>query len=173
MLKAKDMSRRQFVTSALTTAALSSLPASPVNGKAVSGAKPGEYLAVQRPWPPGDIIRLQMDVPVPVLEANPQVTDDTGRVAIQRGPVVYCMEEVDQPEGASISELAVNPGPKPETKFQSEFKSGSLGGVIVLHHAGAAYDRAASRKRSVFAIQQSSGPEPPGSTDVYSVLRLV
>ena len=45
-----------------------------------------------------------------VLEANPQVADDTGRVAIQRGPLVYCMEELDQPEGVSITDLAVSPG---------------------------------------------------------------
>jgi DUF1680 family protein len=116
-----------------------------VNGKVVTGAKPGEYLAIKRQWSAGDTIHLQMEMPVQVLEANPQVADDTGRVAIQRGPLVYCLEEIDQPEGVSISDLAVSPGAKPEAQFQSEFKSDLLGGVVVLRHTGIAYDQAASR----------------------------
>jgi DUF1680 family protein len=45
---------------------------------------------------------------VQVVEANPQVANDTGRVAIQRGPLVYCMEEIERPDGVSIVDLAVN-----------------------------------------------------------------
>jgi uncharacterized protein len=134
-----------------------------VNGKEVSGAKPREYLAIQRQWSPGDVIHLQMEMPVQVLEANPQVADDTGRVAIQRGPLVYCMEEVDQPDGVSIADLAVSPGPKPETQFQSEFKNDLLGGVVVLGHTGVAYDRAASRNAlySRYSSQQAQSRRVP------------
>jgi glycosyl hydrolase family 127 (putative beta-L-arabinofuranosidase) len=64
-----------------------------------------------------------MEMPVQVVEANPQVADDTGRVAIQGGPLVYCMEEVDQPDGVSITDLAVSLGPKSEARFRSEFKN--------------------------------------------------
>jgi hypothetical protein len=116
-----------------------------VNGKAVTGAKPGEYLAISRQWSPGDVIRLQLEMPVQVLQANPQVTDDAGRVAVQRGPLVYCLEELDQPAGVVMSDLAVDLGRKPESQFQSELKSDLLGGVVVLHHTGVAYERAASR----------------------------
>ena len=116
-----------------------------VNGKAVSGAKPGEYLAIRRSWSPRDVIRLHMEMPVQMLEANPQVADDTGRVAIQRGPLVYCMEEIDQPDGVSITDLAVSPSATPATQFQSEYKNDLLGGVVVLRHAGRAYDQSASR----------------------------
>jgi len=116
-----------------------------VNGKAIPGAKPEEYLPIQRQWSPGDVIRLQMEMPVQVLQANPQVTDDAGRVAVQRGPLVYCMEEIDQPEGVVMSDLAVDLGQKPESRFQSETKRDLLGGVVVLRHPGVAYDRAASR----------------------------
>ncbi len=128
-----------------------------VNGNAVSGAKPGEYLAIRRQWSPGDVIHLKIEMPVQMLEANPQVADDTGRVAIQRGPLVYCMEEVDQPEGVAITDLAVSPGAKPETQFQSEFRNDLLGGVVVLRHSGVAYDRAASRNAlySRYSSQQS------------------
>jgi DUF1680 family protein len=114
-----------------------------VNGKPWTGAKPGEYLPIKRRWSPGDTVGLQMEMAPQVIEANPHVADDTGRVAIQRGPLIYCLEELDQPGGVSLSDLAVNPGRTQE--FQSEFKSDLLGGVVVLHHTGVAYEGAASR----------------------------
>ena len=81
-----------------------------------------------------------------VIEANPRVADDTGRVAIQRGPLIYCLEEVDQPTGVSLSDVAVNPGRNPAEQFQIEFKSDLLGGMVVLHHTGAVYERSPSEK---------------------------
>ncbi len=116
-----------------------------VNGKAITGAKPGEYLAISRQWGPGDVIHLQMEMPVQVLQANPQVADDAGRVAVQRGPLVYCMEELDQPAGVAMSDLAIALGQKPQAQFQNEMKRDLLGGVVVLRHTGVAYERAASR----------------------------
>jgi uncharacterized protein len=116
-----------------------------VNGKTVAGAKPGEYLPITRRWAAGDVIHLQMEMPVHVLQANPQVTDDAGRVAVQRGPIVYCMEGLDQPQGMEMSDLAMDLGHKSGTQFQSELKHDLLGGVVVLRHPGVAYDKTASR----------------------------
>jgi len=117
-----------------------------VNGKAVSSVTPGEYLPIRRHWSPGDVIHLKVDVVPQVIEANPRVADDTGRVAIQRGPLIYCLEEVDQPSGVSLSDVAVNPGRHPAEQFQTEFKSDLLGGMVVLHHTGAVYERGPSEK---------------------------
>jgi hypothetical protein len=69
------------------------------------------------------------------------VADDTGRVAIQRGPLIYCLEEIDQPGGISLSDVAVNPGRQPAEQFQAEFRNDLLGGMVVLHHTGALYQR--------------------------------
>jgi DUF1680 family protein len=114
-----------------------------VNGKALT-AKAGQYLPISRQWSAGDAIHLQMEMPVQVLQANPQVADDSGRVAAQRGPLVYCLEELDQPEGVKMSDLAVELGKRPQAQFQSELKKDLLGGVVVLHHNGVAYERASS-----------------------------
>ena len=73
-----------------------------VSGKALSGVTPGTYLPIRRRWSPGDVIQLKVDVVPQVIEANPRVADDTGRVAIQRGPLIYCLEEIDQPSGISL-----------------------------------------------------------------------
>jgi len=115
-----------------------------VSGKAMSGVTPGTYLPIRRRWSPGDVIQLKVDVVPQVIEANPRVADDTGRVAIQRGPLIYCLEEIDQPSGISLSDVAVNPGRRPAEQFQTEFRNDLLGGMVVLHHTGAVFERAAT-----------------------------
>jgi uncharacterized protein len=117
-----------------------------VNGKASSGVMPGTYLPIHRRWSAGDVIQLKLEVKPQVIEANPRVADDSGRVAVQRGPLIYCLEEIDQPSGVSLSDVAINPGRQPAEQFQAEFRNDLLGGMVVLHHTGAVYQRGASEK---------------------------
>jgi uncharacterized protein len=117
-----------------------------VNAKGLTGATPGTYLPIRRRWSAGDTIQLKVEVRPQVIEANPRVADDTGRVAIQRGPLIYCLEEIDQPSGISLSDVAVNPGRQPAEQFQAEFRNDLLGGMVVLHHTGALYERGAAEK---------------------------
>jgi hypothetical protein len=117
-----------------------------VNGKPVAGATPGQYLPIQRRWSPGDVIHMTLGIVPQVIEANPRIAEDSGRVAIQRGPLIYCLEELDQPSGVSLSDVAVDPGRRPAEQFQTEFKSDLLGGMVVLHHTGAVYERGALDK---------------------------
>ena len=117
-----------------------------VNAKTLAGATPGQYLPIRRRWSPGDVIQLKIEVVPQVIAANPRVADDSGRVAIQRGPLIYCLEEIDQPSGISLSDVAVNPGRRPAEQFQTEFKNDLLGGMVVLHHTGAIYERGSSEK---------------------------
>jgi DUF1680 family protein len=79
-----------------------------------------------------------------VLEANPRVADDTGRVAVQRGPLIYCLEQLDQSNGVTLSDVALALGKRPDSEFQTEMRSDLLGGVLVLQHTGVTYDRSAS-----------------------------
>jgi uncharacterized protein len=117
-----------------------------VNGKGLTGATPGQYLPIRRRWSPGDVVQLLVEVLPQVVEANPRVADDSGRVAIQRGPLIYCLEEIDQPSGIALNDVAVNPGSRPAEQFQSEFKNDLLGGMVVLHHTGAVYERGPSEQ---------------------------
>jgi hypothetical protein len=117
-----------------------------VSSKAVAGVTPGQYLPIRRRWSPGDVIQLKVEVVPQVIAANPRVADDSGRVAIQRGPLIYCLEEIDQPSGISLSDVAVSPGRRPAEQFQTEFKNDLLGGMVVLHHTGAVYQRGAAEK---------------------------
>ena len=116
-----------------------------VNAKSLTAVTPGTYLPIRRRWSPGDVIQLKVEVVPQIIEANPRVADDSGRVAIQRGPLIYCLEEIDQPSGISLSDVAVNPGRRPAEQFQTEFRSDLLGGMVVLHHNGAVYERGSEK----------------------------
>src|SRR3954466_992064 len=117
-----------------------------VNGKALAGITPGQYLPLNRTWVSGDVVRLQMDMHPQMLIANSRVVEDTGRVALQRGPLVYCMEELDQPAGTRLVDIAIDAAHGSQTGFQSEFKPDLLDGVVVLRHDGLFFERSSGER---------------------------
>jgi DUF1680 family protein len=66
-----------------------------VNGQRVDGELQQGYLAISRKWKKGDVVRIHFDMPVRTVIANRRVSDDRGRVAVERGPLVYCAEWAD------------------------------------------------------------------------------
>jgi len=84
------------------------------------------YAVLCRYWDPGDVIELDLPMPIRRIEAHPKVQADIGRVAIQRGPIVYCFEEVDNPEGVANIVLPKDP------KFTAKHRGDLLGGVTVI-----------------------------------------
>ena len=116
-----------------------------VNGKAVSGATPGQYLAVRRRWTSGDVIHVKFGMTPQVIEANPRVVDDYGRVAVQRGPIVYCLEQLDQPEGVQLFDVSLDVRKKGASAFGEEVRKDVLGGIVMLKHTGAVSEKANSR----------------------------
>jgi uncharacterized protein len=68
-----------------------------INGERIEGAPERGYLGLRRTWRAGDAIALDLPMPVERLYANPNVRDDAGRVALRRGPLIYCVEEADNP----------------------------------------------------------------------------
>jgi DUF1680 family protein len=115
-----------------------------VNGKAVSGATPGQYLALRRRWTAGDHINVKFGMTPQVIEANPRVVDDYGRVAVQRGPLVYCLEQLDQPEGVELFDVSLEVRQKGASAFHEEFRRDLLGGIVVLKHTGAVIEKSGS-----------------------------
>ena len=84
------------------------------------------YARLHRRWQPDDVVELSLEMPVRQVRANPKVEADSGLVTLMRGPIVYCVESVDNPEG--IRQLVVFP----EATFTTEFKPDLLGGVTVV-----------------------------------------
>ena len=109
-----------------------------VNGQQVpvSGTK-GSFIAVSRTWNSGDVIALSLPMAVTPMAANPRVADDYGRTAMQRGPLVYALEQTDQPAGSAIGDLFVRSGSVPTPETRRDF----LGGVTVLKVFGLAAEK--------------------------------
>jgi uncharacterized protein len=114
-----------------------------VGGKSVSGATSGKYLPIRRRWSSDDVVTLQFDLTPQILEANARVVEDNGRAAVQRGPIVYCLEQLDQPQGVAVSEVALTTSSKTSLQngFTESYEKDLLDGVVVLHHEGAAIER--------------------------------
>lgn len=72
-----------------------------VNGQPVSGNLEKGYLVISRPWKKGDVVSVHFDMPVRTITAHEKVKADEGRVAVERGPLVYCAEGADN-KGFSI-----------------------------------------------------------------------
>jgi len=71
-----------------------------VNGQAVTAEVVNGYATIHRTWAKGDQIALDLPMPAERHFAHPAVVMDAGRVALKRGPLVYCIEEADNPGGA-------------------------------------------------------------------------
>jgi hypothetical protein len=81
-----------------------------VDATELLGGAPGYYRAVKRAWKAGDTVRLVLPMPVEHIESHPHVTSNRGRIALQRGPLVYCIEHADNP-GADAWDLALPDDP--------------------------------------------------------------
>lgn len=67
-----------------------------VNGDVVAvNTTDDGYLTIDRRWKKGDVVSIHFDMPVRTVKASRRVADDRGRVAVERGPLVYCAEGVD------------------------------------------------------------------------------
>ena len=61
---------------------------------------------LSRQWHTGDVVEFDLDMPIDTVFCNPKVTNNTGRIALRRGPVVYALEEIDQ--SSPVRELIID-----------------------------------------------------------------
>jgi hypothetical protein len=105
-----------------------------VNGKPVKFKTENGYANLDRNWQAGDTVELNLPMPIRRVVANTKVKADVGRVALERGPIVYCAEWPDNPNG-KVRQLVL---PATET-FTTQFEPQLLNGVEVIkgHALGA------------------------------------
>jgi DUF1680 family protein len=89
------------------------------------------YLGLDREWRPGDVVEYRMDMPIQTVWAHPAVRYLQGRLALQRGPIVYCLEGIDH-EGIILDRIAIDPKQVLSSGFDVEPRDDLLGGVRVL-----------------------------------------
>ena len=105
-----------------------------VNGQTVAmPALQNGYVRIRRQWSKDDTVELDLPMPIRRVYARGEVEADRGRVALMRGPVLYCLEEVDNP-GAGVLNLAL---PR-DAAMVARHRDDLLGGVTVLCGRGLA-----------------------------------
>ena len=99
-----------------------------VNGEEVALAPLMQkgYAKLQRRWRTGDLVELNLAMPVERVQAHPQVRANCGRIALQRGPLIYGLEEIDN--GKNLNDLVLASEEKLVVKFEPDL----LGGVSVI-----------------------------------------
>jgi hypothetical protein len=112
-------------------------------GARVSGP---QFVMKGREWKAGDVVEVELDMPVERVYADPHVKADVGRIALQRGPIVYCLEGVDN--GGSVRNLCL---PK-EAKLSATFDRNLLGGVSVVSGEAMAVSRSGERLETKPAV---------------------
>ncbi len=97
-----------------------------LNGDAQKIESVAGYACLRRRWSPGDRVELILPMPVERVRADSRVAAAAGQVALQRGPVVYCVEEIDH--GPELSALSL---PR-KNRLEARFVDDLLGGCVVL-----------------------------------------
>jgi DUF1680 family protein len=107
-----------------------------VNGTPVEPAVENGYARIERDWQAGDVVTLDLPMSAQRVYAHPAIAADAGQVALQRGPLVYCLEQADQ--DVSLNGMALPQA----TDLAASFDAELLGGVVTLAGAAQALDEA-------------------------------
>ena len=137
-----------------------------VNGQPVEAALlPGTYAEVRRRWRPGDRITLALPLPVRFLVAHPHVPEDVGRVALTRGPILYCVEGSYHP-GIDLRDLEVDPARPVAARWEPNL----LGGVVALSGGAKARPLPAVWQGELYLpVEAAPGQDPARPVDLTAV----
>ncbi|MHC4423643.1 MAG: glycoside hydrolase family 127 protein [Planctomycetota bacterium] len=113
-----------------------------VNGGSVAPDMEKGFARIRRKWKKGDVIELNLPIPIQRVFCKKKVKENLGKVALERGPIVYCVEEVDN--DPNIRRLVLSA----DAQLKPEYRKDLLGGVCVI-------------SGKVFAVQSSTDGKPP------------
>jgi DUF1680 family protein len=92
------------------------------------------YAQISRLWENGDRIELNLAMPVEIVRSHPKVRANAGKIALQRGPIVFCLEEEDN--GPNLQDIII----PNDAQLDVQFDEGLLGGVTVITGTGTRSD---------------------------------
>jgi hypothetical protein len=101
-----------------------------LNGKPFQPDVSKGYASIRRTWTNGDVLKLSLPMEIVKLEANPQVLQSRGKVALQRGPLIYCLEQPDNHGG--LERIALTAGSRLTARFEPDL----LGGITTISGEG-------------------------------------
>jgi DUF1680 family protein len=102
-----------------------------INGKPMPAKIENGYAVIKRKWNKGDKILLDLPMPVRTVIADERINDDVDKIAVQRGPVIYCAEWPDNTDGEVLN-LVIDKG----SAYSTEFVSDLLGGIQIIKTLG-------------------------------------
>ena len=94
-----------------------------VNGKEVQYKLEKGYAVIDREWKQGDIVNYSLPMDIRRVEANKKVSDDLGKVAIERGPIVYCLEGADNP---AIDKITISANTQMTSSFNPKLPTSHM-----------------------------------------------
>ena len=116
-----------------------------VNGSSANAAEGDGYETIERTWKAGDVIELTLPMEVRRIKANDAVEVDRGMLALERGPIMFCLEGKDQPDSTVFNKFIT-----PDTKIEAAFDADLLNGVMVLSGAAKEVERDGTVKDVTF-----------------------
>jgi DUF1680 family protein len=135
-----------------------------VNGQSVpTSERVRGYVRIHRTWQKGDVVELAMAMPARFVAANPLVQADAGRVALMRGPLVYCLESADN--GIHTRTLALSA----DQKLSTELWADKLGRVVTIKGT-AAISEGKTQENGLYtsAVETASSSQPLTAIPYYS-----
>jgi DUF1680 family protein len=114
-----------------------------VDGQPVA---PGGYAHLTRCWTAGEVTALELDLTPRLTAAHPHVDAIRGCLAVERGPIVYCFEATDLPEGVALDDVALRPGATP----YDDGEVADLLGVPAIGIAAVATEPSAAQSRALY-----------------------
>lgn len=100
-----------------------------VNGEPVGvEAAPGTFARITRRWKSGDVVTLDLPMPIQLMEGHARIEEVRNQVAVKRGPVVYCVESPDLPEGTDILDVYL----PEESRLEARYRRECLGGMTTI-----------------------------------------
>jgi hypothetical protein len=133
-----------------------------VDGEPVA---PGGYAALTRRWQAGDRVVMEVDVSPRLTAANPRIDAVRGCVALERGPVVYCVEQHDLGRGVDLADVAVDPAAQPVDSGPVE----QLGGVPGVALAGVVRALDGWRQSEYRDLREVPAAAPKGEARLLAV----
>ena len=98
-----------------------------LNGKEIHPEVVNGYAVINRKWKQGDKVELDLPMNVRRIKANDNVEDDRGKLALERGPVVYCLEGVDQADSTVFNKAII-----PSAQINAQYEPNKLNGIVEL-----------------------------------------
>jgi DUF1680 family protein len=115
---------------------------------------PSGYVVLERGWAPGDVVEVDLPMPTRCVEAHPWIESTRGCVALERGPLVYCLEQADHP-GMRLADLEIDT----RAPLASAWEPERLDGVAIVHARGREIDTGAWRHQ----LYRPLGSAPPAA----------